>query len=153
MLAAVVVALWLALLYLRVPSTIVFFSLLVGQLLATQLGSETSDLIDQYTNVPDFRYILTSLLIIPVIITVLFLRGRVSSSKRIIEALPLLLCALSLVIFVDNYYSFSSKLPQDQVQLLETYESLIVSAGAVLSLVSAWLSYPKPHKSKHHKKH
>ncbi len=153
MLAGFVVAIWLILLYLRVPSTIVFFSLLVGQLLATQLGTETSDLISQYTNVPDFRYVLTALLVIPVLVTVLFLKGRVSPSRRIIEALPLLLCAMSLVIFIDNYYAFSSKLPQEQGQILETYESVIVSAGAVLSLVSAWLNYPKPHKSKHHKKH
>jgi len=152
-LIGIVAAIWIFLVLMQVPATVVFFSILVGQLLAVQLSDETYDLVTQYTSIPDFRYVQVALLLTPVVITILFLRGRVSKSKRLIEAVPLLLAAASITIFIDNYFAISRSLPTDQSTLLRTYESLVVSAGAVLSLVSAWFSYPKPHKDKKHKKH
>ena len=153
MLLGVVGAIWAVLVFMRVPATVIFFAILVGQLLALQLSDEAYNLVTQYISIPGFQYVQVALLLTPVVITILILRGRVSKSKRLIEAIPLLLAAGSITIFVDNYLAISQNLTSDQSTLLRTYESLIVSAGAVLSLVSALLSYPRPHKGKKHHKH
>jgi hypothetical protein len=144
-----IVILWAVLVFLRAPATVIFFSLLVGQLLASQLADEVYDLMSG-SSFADTSYISVGLLILPVLITLLLLRDHVSKSRRLIEAGPLLLAAASIIIFVDNYLDLSQNLKPDQASLLQTYEQLIVSVGAVSSLVSSWLNYPKPGK---HKKH
>lgn len=151
MLLGLVAAIWVALVVLRAPATVLFFALLVGQLMSQQLSDEVFNLVNEYASLGDVRYIHVALLILPILISLVVLRGRVNKSKRLIEIVPLLFVAASLMIFADNYLALSQNLPSQQVSLLETYEGLIVSAGAVLSLLSSWLSYPKPHKSK--KKH
>lgn len=145
-----VALLWIVFIALRAPATILFFALLVGQLISQQLASEVFDLTNQYLSVSDVRYVHIGLLVLPIIISLLILRGRVNKSKRLIEAPALLLLAVSVMILADNYLSLSQNLPSDQAALLATYEGIIVSAGAALSLVSSWLNYPKPHKD--HKK-
>lgn len=147
-----VVAIWLAFVFLRAPATVLFFALLVGQLMSEQLSEEAFKLVNEYATLSDVRYMYVALLVAPLILTLLILRNRVSRSKRIIELIPLLLAAVSTMIFIDNYLSLSQNLPEQQSTLLKTYEGVVVSAGAVLSLVSSWFSYPHLHKDKH-KKH
>lgn len=152
MLLGSVAAVWIIFVLLRAPATVLFFALLVGQLMAEQLGNEAYDLINQYATFNDIRYVYVGILLLPVILTLLVLRGKISKTKRIIEVLPLLFTAVAIMIFIDNYLSLSRNLPADQNNLLQTYEGVIVSAGAVLSLVSSWFSFPRSHKDKH-KKH
>lgn len=151
MLIGLVAALWVLFVYLRAPATVLFFALLVGELMSQQLSDDAFNIINDYATLSDVRYVHVALLVLPVLISAVFLRGRVSKSKRLIEIVPLIFVAASLMIFVDHYLALSQKLPSDQLTLLRTYEGVIVSAGAVLSLLSAWLSYPKLHSSK--KKH
>lgn len=151
MLLGSVALIWIIFVLLRAPATVLFFSLLVGQLMAEQLGNEAYDLINQYIAFNDIRYVYVGILVLPVILTLLVLRGKISRSKRIIEVLPLLFTAVAIMVFVDNYLSLSRNLPADQSNLLQTYEGVIVSAGAVLSLASSWFSFPRSHKGK--KKH
>lgn len=151
MLLGLVAAIWVVLVVLRAPATILFFALLVGQLMSQQLSDEAFNLINEYASLGDVRYVHVALLVLPLLISLAALRGRVSKSKRFIEIVPLLFVAASMMVFADNYLALSQTLPSQQVSLLETYEGLVVSTGAVLSLLSSWLDYPRPHKDK--KKH
>lgn len=151
MLIGLVAATWALLIYLRAPATVLFFALLVGQLMSQQLSDEVFNIFNDYATLSDVRYVHVALLLLPLVVSAIFLRDRVSKSKRLVEIIPLLFVAASMMIFVDHYLALSQKLPSDQLTLLRSYEGVIVSVGAVTSLVSAWLSYPKLHSGK--KKH
>lgn len=151
MLIGAVALIWIVLVYLRVPAAIVFFSVLVGDQISKQLSDETLKLVGDYTDFSDLRLVHVVLLVLPVVMTVFFLKGRVGKSKRLIEIVPLLFVSASLVILVDSYLPLSKNLPFDQAELLATYEGLIISVGAVVCLVSSWMSYSKPAKAKHKK--
>lgn len=150
-LVGLMAAVWVLFIFLRAPATVLFFALLVGELVSQQLSDEAFEIINAYATLGDVRYVHVALLLLPLVASLLFLKGRVGKSKRVIEAPALLLLAAAVMIFIDHYLALSQKLPSDQLSLLRTYEGVIVSVGAAVSLVSAWLDYPRPHKDK--KKH
>lgn len=144
---------WLALLLLRVPSSILFLSLLIGQLLANEASLEVYDFIGSITQVTDLRLVQTMLLLLPLLLTILFLRGRVAKSKLFIEAVPVLLVvALAILLVSPLVQQLKSMLEAATGGQLDAYTSIIVIAASISGLLSAWLSYPKAaHKDK--KKH
>lgn len=156
-LGGVTAGLWLALLFLRVPSSIAFLSLLIGQLLSTEVDDDIYSLISSMMNVPDTRYVQIGLLVAPLVLTVLILHGRVAKSKVFIEAIPLLLLsALTLVLLSPLLDPLNNLLQTVTNNQLTAYKSIIVVAASASGLVSAWLSYPKAAhlgKPKKHTKH
>lgn len=155
-LGGITAGLWLALLLLRVPSSIAFLSLLIGQLLSTEVEDDLYSLISSMMNVPNPQYIQIGLLLAPLVLTVLLLHGRVAKSKVFIEAIPLLLLsALTLILlssFLNPLYDLLESATHRQ---LTAYKSIIVVAASASGLISAWLSYPKvahSGKSKHSKR-
>lgn len=156
-LGGITAGLWLALLFLRVPSSIAFLSLLIGQLLSTEVDDDIYSLISSMMNVPDTRYVQIGLLVAPLVLTVLILHGRVAKSKVFIEAIPLLLLsALTLVLLGPLLDPLNNLLQTATNGQLTAYKSIIVVAASASGLVSAWLSYPKAvhlGKSKKHAKH
>lgn len=152
-LGAITIVAWLGLLMLRVPSSIAFLSLLIGQLLANEASVDVYSFIGSVTKVSDLRLIQIVLLILPLIMTILFLRGRVAKSKMFIEAVPILLVvALTMLLLSPLVPQLKSWLEMASHDSLDAYKSIIVVAASISGLLSAWLSYPK---SSHHdhKKH
>jgi hypothetical protein len=153
-LGAILAVPWLVLTILRVPSFVAFFSLLIGQLLATEASREVYEFAGSILKIPDVRYVQLALLLLPLVLTVLFLKGRVSKSKRLIEILPSLFVAATAVLLA---YPFVWQLDQIMHNVshgqIESYKTLIIVAASVSGLLSAWLTYPKPQSEKHGKKH
>lgn len=144
---------WIGLLLLRVPSSIAFLSLLIGQLLANQASSDVYSFIASLIKIPDVRYVQIALTVLPLLLTMLFLRGRVSKAKLPIEALPVLfVVALTILLLSPLVPELNALLEMATDDKLEAYKSIIVIAASVSGLLSAWLSYPKP-AHKDHKKH
>lgn len=151
-LGGITAGLWLALLFLRVPSSIAFLSLLIGQLLSTQVDQDIIDLISSMINIPDHRYVQAGLLLLPLLLTVLILHHRVAKSKVFIEAVPLLLLsALTIILLAPLVTSLNTLLAMATNDQLTAYKSIIVVAASASGLVSAWLSYPKLGSSGHTK--
>jgi hypothetical protein len=149
-LAGVVAALWLAFLWLRAPSVLLFFSLLVGQLLATQIGQDAYSWVSAFTKLGDSRTVQLILLLLPVGLSLLFLKGRVPRSKLIMEAVPMLFVIATGALFAAALVPSINQALADRIDI-ERYRSLLLICASLSSLVSAWFTYPK-HDSggKHH---
>lgn len=154
MLAAMAAALWIAILALRVPSFVAFFSLLVGQLLATEASGDVYEFVGSLLNIPEFRYVQVALLFLPLLLTVLFLKGRVPKSKLPIEFIPaLFVAATAMSLLYPLVPALQSALDAATEDKTAYYKTIVIGAASVSGLLSAWLTYPKPHSDKHAKKH
>lgn len=152
MLGAILAGLAIVLLALRVPSFVAFFSLLIGQLLATQSTNDVYDFAGSIVHLNDSRYVQIALLFLPVLLTILFLRGRVAKSKLVIEFIPaLFVAATALVLLYPLVPEFQSKLDQITSGRIQMYQTAVIIAASISGLLSAWMSYPKPAHGKHEK--
>lgn len=151
-LGGILLLLWLGLLLLRVPSSIALLSLLIGQLLSTEASADVYSFVGTITHVSQLQYVQVALLLLPLLLTILFLRGRVAKAKIFIEAVPtLLLAALTIVLLAPLLSQLNILLDIASKDQLEAYKSIIVVAASVSGLLSAWLSYPKSGGKRHGK--
>jgi hypothetical protein len=151
-LGAVIFILWAFIAYLRVPAVVLFLSILVGKLFAEELSLDTYNFITGFFPGLNAQLLQISLLILPAFLTVLFLKGSVPKSMSIINALPLLLCLVTLGLFINPYFDVVSSLQEHQRIMLTDNQSYIVSLAGALTLLSAWLP-SKPRHRRHSKKH
>lgn len=151
-LGGIIVAVWFVLMFLRVPAFAAFFSLLVGQLLSAEASTEAYDFVGGVLGT-ELRYVQLGLLVLPLLLTILFLRGRRAKSKMAIELLPALFVAVVGVILAYPLVPNGENLIQEATNgQVERYKTVLLIAASVSGLMSAWISYPKPH-DKHAKKH
>jgi hypothetical protein len=151
-LAGIAAVLWLAFLWLRAPSVLLFFSLLVGQLLSTQIGDDAYSWASSLIKVGDARTIQIILLLLPVGLSLLFLKGRVPRSKLIMEVVPMLFVIATGALFAAAFVPSINQALADRIDI-ERYRSLLLICASISSLVSAWFTYPKHESGKHGKHH
>ncbi len=145
-------ALWAIFLFLRAPAGVLFLSLLVGQVLASQTATQVYSWVNPFFEIKDLRHLQLALLLLPVVLTLVILRGRVSKPKLSLEAIVYLLVAASFVVLAVDY----SWILQQKVESTENqfgdYKALIIIAASITSLFSAWINTPSHKKhGKHHK--
>lgn len=151
-LAAVCVGIWLLLMWLRVPAVLMFFSLLVGQLLATQISDDAYAWLSSLVRVSEPRYVQLVLLLLPVLLSALFLKGRLPKAKMLMEAIPMLFVVAAGVFFAADFLPNVLVTLEDSIDTTK-YKPLIIICASISSLVSAWFTYPKhdhDKKGKHH---
>ncbi len=149
-LGGIIIVAWVGLLLLRVPSSIAFLSLLIGQLVSSETGSDVYARIGSTLRVNNNHYVQVALLILPLAVTILLLRGRVAKHKLAIEAVPdLFVVALTMLLLAPLLPALGAALDMATHDKLGSYKTIIVLAASVSGLLSAWLSYPKPHHDKH----
>jgi hypothetical protein len=154
MFAGALVGTWLLLLWQRAPATTLFFSLLVGQILSTEVSGEVYSIVSERTDVNEYQYVQLGLLIAPVLLTLLFLRHKVHRSNSIIEAIPMLFVVSALAIFAYPHVpQIQNVLEEVTDHKVETYKNIIITVASLSSLVSAWFSYPHMGKRRLTKKH
>ena len=155
-LGAVIIILWLYVSFLRVPATVLFLSILVGKLFAEELSLDVYDFITGAITGLNAQLLQVILLVLPAVLTVLFLKGSVTKSKTIINAVPLLLSLITLGLFINPYFDVVSSLEENQRIILTDNQSYIVSLAGALTLLSAWLpgGIKNPlGRRRHHKRH
>lgn len=153
-LAGITVVAWLGLLYLRVPSSIAFLSILIGQLLSKEAGDNVYAFLGALIQSSTPQYFQIALLVLPLVLTVLLLRNRVPQGKWYVEAVPtLLVVALTILLLGDLIPQLKTILDIATKDQLASYKSIIVVASSVSALLSAWLSYPKVSKKSSKKHH
>ncbi len=151
-LGGIVLLAWFLLIWLRVPSSIAFLSLLIGQLLAAQASDNVYSFLLSALKIPEKDYIQAALMMLPLLLTLAFLRNHVAKSKLVIEAGPLLfIVALTIVLLAPFIAPLETLLNQATNNQVDAYKSMIVVAASVSGLLSAWLNYPKSG-GDHHKK-
>lgn len=152
-LGGIVLVLWLVFLLLRVPSSIAFLSLLIGQLLASEASEDVYDFVSSAINVQQQEYVQIALLLLPLLLTVLFLRNRVVKSKMFIEAIPtLLLAALVVILLAPLLEQLNVLISGSLKDQIDNYRGIVIVAASVSGLLSAWLSYPHNAHGKRKKK-
>lgn len=152
--AAGVAVLWFGLLYLRVPTFAALFSVLVGQMLSSQAGQDAYQFASSVSGVAEFQYVQIALLVLPLILTLFFLKGRLPKSRIIMEAMPALFTAITLLLLVYPLLPvLKTAVDIATNDRIEQYTMLAYIGASILGLISVWTSFPKSHgDSKHHDK-
>lgn len=143
---------------LRVNAGILFLSLCAGSVLSEFVSDDAIQIVDSFfprTN-PDITASVTRLvlLLLPAVLTIVFMRRSMAGSKTLINILPAaasgLLTALLVVPLLPpgTRYSITGTEAWDT---LKNFQSLIIGAGATVSLLVLWGSKPKHDKKKHKK--
>lgn len=146
-----VLALWALVVYLRIPATVLFLSILIGKLFAEELSLDAYDVVSGVFPGLTTTIIQAGLLILPVILTVVFLKNSTLKSKMLFNAVPLLFCLITLGLFINPYFDVVSRLDEQQRIILTNNQSYIVAVAGLVTLLSAWLSRGKG-LGAHHKK-
>lgn len=146
------------LLVLKTNSGVVFFSVCAGSVLATQLGNEASLISSTVIKDGDINksvaYIV--LILLPAILSAVFMRGSVGSGKFIFNVIPsvavgALLTFLVVPLLPDNISS--QVLSSDIWGELQHYQPIILVGGVVSSIILLWFTQKSHKKDKKHKKH
>ena len=153
-LGLIVLVLWALVTYWRVPAVVLLSSILIGKLLADELSPDVYGVISGVLPALSSQMLQAGLLILPVALTILFLKGTSPKSMMLFNAVPLLLCLVTLCLFVNPYFDVVGRLDEQQRVILTDNQSYIVSFAGVLTLISAWIPhFKKADKHKKGKKH
>lgn len=138
----------------RVNTSYLFFSMLAGELLARYFGDDAELVIRAVTRNESFvAYAHLIVLVLPVVVTAIFLRKTLSKGKVLIHVLPFLITG-----FVFAAFALPLLPPSVQEQIRTTHagqrilegNEVIVGAVVFLQLVTLWVTN-RPHEK--HGKH
>lgn len=143
-------------LIMRVSAVFLFASIATGNLLVLYLSDDVVLALNAFSkskNIPMIVQLV--LLLLPVVLTLFFLRKTVPRSKLLMHLLPLIgsglsIAVLTLPIFPSEVQGQIFGHPSGDV--FKNSQDLIVSVTAIFVLLLMWHEY-KPHEGKHSKKH
>lgn len=158
-LAAIALAPVLLLMLLRINAPLVFLSLCLGDVLVQFVGKDVDALVGTFSaqapgETPDYATVKLILLLLPPVLTMLFMLKTVKKKALWINFLPALgvgaLMALLVVPLLPSgiSYDITSSDIWDQAQ---SYQGYIVGLTATVSLITIWMQRPKNHEDKHGK--
>jgi hypothetical protein len=147
----------LLLMLLRVNAALVFLSTCLGAVLLQYVGGETNDFFHAFMPKVDPSDIKLGLVLLPVVLTSVFMIKTVKGNKIVFNLLPAigtgLLLALLLVPLLPSGVDKNIVHSQTWHQL-QNAQALIVGVSALLCLFFLWLQRPKAgHEEKRGKKH
>jgi hypothetical protein len=127
----------------RVNTSHVFFSLMAGELLAHYFGHDVGTIVHSVIR-SDYilQYAVPALIVLPLVLTAIFLHGTVSKGKLVLHLIPLLITGVVLAAFVLPDLPAAA---QSEVQTVEAgrqlldLSSVIVGGVVFVQLVSLWL--------------
>lgn len=138
----------------RVSTSHLFFSLMAGELLGRYFGEDVGIIVNSVARsqrVADYAEV--SVVVIPLILTAIFLKGSLSKGKVIFHFIPLLVTGVVLAAFTLPALPAAA---QDYIKQTEAgnqllgMSSVIVGVVVFLQLVSLWLlNRPSGHGKKH----
>lgn len=137
------------LIILRSPMPAVFLSLISGKLFAEQLTPHIQPTVDKFISVSDSDTISAVLLLLPVVITIVLLQGKVTHSKLLINSVGMVLTGAALLIFLDPYTGIMSKINVADISVINSYKDFIVSGAAGFAVILTWLTGGLPKRKKH----
>lgn len=143
---------------LRVNAGILFLALCAGSVLSEFVASDIIQIVNSFFpksgNLTDSIVNLT-LILLPAALTILFMRRSMSGTKTIINIVPAaaagLLTALLVVPVLPG--GVQHNVTTNQIwTLFQQFQSLIIGAGATVSLLVLWSTKPGRDKGKRHGK-
>ncbi len=144
----------------RVKAAFVFMSLAVGVILSNYVGDTALDMVQTFVrgyNATTQSMVQIGLLIVPVLLTLLFLNRSLSNNKTIINIFPAILTGLTVLFLVVPLLppGTSNGIYGNSIWLrLGSYQAALISAAALISLAQLWGSgHGSRDKDKKKKKH
>lgn len=146
------------LILLKTNAAVVFFSVCAGSVLATQLGSEASLISSTVIKDGDLNKSIAyiALIILPAVLSALFMRGSISSSKFIFNLVPSVAVGALLALLIIPLLPASVNgqvLASKSWGVLQQYQPLILVGGVISSIVLLWITHRSENKHKKHRKH
>jgi hypothetical protein len=145
------------LMVLRANASLVFLSACLGEVLLRYVGSEANDFFDEFMPSVPVNDIKLILLLLPVVLTAVFMMKTVSGGRLAFNVLPalgtgLLLSFLIVPLLPSGFaHDVRNSTAWNQAQNLQ---ALIVGVSALTCLFFLWLQRPKSsHDGKHGKHH
>jgi hypothetical protein len=135
-----VLALWALVVYLRIPATVLFLSILIGKLFAEELSLDAYEVVSGVLPGITTTAVQAGLLILPVVLTIVFLKGSTLKSSMLFNAVPLFFCLVTLGLFINPYFDVVSRLDEEQRIILTDNQSYVVAVAGLVTLLSSWLS-------------
>ncbi|HEX5798065.1 MAG TPA: hypothetical protein VFX79_01800 [Candidatus Saccharimonadales bacterium] len=135
-----VLALWALVVYLRIPTTVLFLSILIGKLFAEELSLDAYEVVSGVLPGITTTAVQAGLLILPVVLTIVFLKGSTLKSSMLFNAVPLFFCLVTLGLFINPYFDVVSRLDEEQRIILTDNQSYVVAVAGLVTLLSSWLS-------------
>lgn len=146
----------LLLVLLRVNAALVFLSLSLGAVLVQFVGSDVVSIVtgaSTQSQVPASTVKLI-LLVLPAVLTLLFMIRTVKPSGRLLNILPAIgagfLTALLVTPLLPPGLQYNV-VHSGMWQQIRSLQSSIVAASTLVCLLFLWLQRPKPHEAKHSK--
>ncbi len=151
MLGAIIAGLWAVLLWQRVPAALLFLSVLIGHLLATEVNSDAYGLALASGRLDDPSLVQIGLLLAPVVLSIVFLRHKVPRSKIAVEAIPMLFTAATLLLLAVPLIPSLQQSLESALSELSTYRSIILACACVSVLITTlFMSRAGGHHGKRH---
>lgn len=143
-------------LVLRVSAVHFFLSIATGSLFVTHLGDDTSLALDMMMRGQNNVLIASmGLLLVPVLLTILFLRKSATKNTVFLHVVPLVLSGLALGVLLLPFFDSNA-----QAQIFQSFygdkfkdaQDVIIGLAGLSVLALAWLT-GKPRVGKHAKHH
>ena len=155
----IALALPVALLYIfKVDASIIFLTLCMGFVLVEFIASNTISLITAfYPNAGQLGYSTTKiiLLLLPSVLTMIFMFNSISGSKRLFNILPSIVVGLLLILLLQPMLPESINktiLASNYWAEYQKFETFIIGGGSLFCLALVWTNR-KPKHAKSHAKH
>jgi hypothetical protein len=142
----------LLLMLLRVNASLVFLSTCLGAVLLQLVGGDANDFFSMFLPSLSGNNLQIGLLLLPVVLTTVFMIKTVHGGKLLFNLLPALgtgfLLSLLLVPLLPGGEAYALQHSQswDVVQQLQ---ALAIGASALTCLLFIWMQRPKGHEGKH----
>ena len=146
----------LVLIVLGINATLVFLSACLGAVLLQLVGNDANDFFSMFMPMFSGNNLKLGLLLLPVLLTAVFMIRSVKGSKQAFNALPAIgtgfLLAILIVPLLPPGESYAIRGTSSWHQA-EQLQALVVGASALVCLLFLWMQRPKPHHDGKHKKH
>ncbi|MBI3624084.1 hypothetical protein HY218_00460 [Candidatus Saccharibacteria bacterium] len=148
-----VLPLLLALL-LRVSALFLFLGVAAGALLAQYIADDASLVLNSFfTHINVDQYVKLGLLVLPVVLTLLFLRKTLSASQLVFQLVPLVVTSAAFATLVIGmlpggvqYNIVSNPIGK----IANSSQNVMVAASTLLTLLLAWFTQGHRRRGKHH---
>lgn len=140
----------------RVNAIYLFLSLVAGDVLVKFLSDDVSlavAMINRSPHVPMISQL--SLLLLPILLTIFFMRRSIPAAKFVVYLLPLILTGLSVPVFALPLLTSGTQgaiFATPIGNALQNVQDLIVCTAAIMTLMLVWFSN-RQHHGKHGKHH
>jgi hypothetical protein len=148
LLGIIAVVFGLAPLLFRSNAVYIFLTLCTGEVLATLVASDLTQVANSMVvyDLPKYTIVQLVLLLIGPVAILLFLKHSVKSSKVIMQIIPAIASVVVAYVFVVKKLPYDTQqkmFGSDMYQLVEPYLGLAVAVGLTASLFYFWARRPK----------